>query len=386
MKLAITTKLASNVRAFVLNQYIGQVENPTPEGAGKAAAEYYKTLGLRLNEKKLDEVSRVATEHFNELIKLNAQKIETPKVQKANEKLNSAKAQKAYASSNIASQDVGGVDKDSANLDKGKNNSKFNETKARKAYEKSPNYYYEYGKMSKQAKYDRKHRAMADNKAAYAEYDDLAILKRVNPEQYEKVVAWRAELNKPVQSNNAGKKEAKAEYESSKKIKAKKKLAEIKSKIEHAKERKKAKTLDKEQRNAKYVTGQGQMKTDARIAYRKVKATSDAFANGAAPFHNAEESFKVFEKYGLTGLSVLDTPIGATPKPDVDVPKPSSTSVQKTVENVVENGKKAVEETVEKAGKGKWGWIAAGIGLVAAAFGGKAYMDKKAEQQLDVAA
>ncbi len=329
---------SANVKSYV-QQYLSKYPNASSEAAGVAAHDYFQDLGI-FSKKQLAQVKPLATEHFNQLLKLNAQKIETPKVQKANEKLNSAQAQKIYGIKDVVHDENLNYYYDFHQLPENEKmdrrlrkqedflvaveDAKVERKKAIKRAEKQErrskriikdknlNYYIadieKHNVMTKKTKRKAWHDANALWKSLLKNDEDLEILKRVNPRQYEKELAWRS------------------------------------------------------------------MTPEARMAYKNADAISDAFAS-SEPWRNipissknAEESMKIFEEAGVFNE------------------KPSSKSVQSAVENVVENGKKAVEETVEKAGKGKWGWIAAGIGLVAAAFGGKAYMDKKAEQQLDVAA
>lgn len=94
---------------------------------------------------------------------------------------------------------------------------------------------------------------MSDAKTAFATDEYLEVLKRNNPAEYEKEVA-RLQAENNVVSNNAGKKEANAEYQSSKKKKAAKKAGEVASQAEHKKARM---NNSKSAREARYMTENG---------------------------------------------------------------------------------------------------------------------------------
>ncbi|MCM1009774.1 MAG: hypothetical protein NC390_02705 [Fusobacterium sp.] len=221
---------------------------------------------------------------------------------------------------------------------------------------------------------------MTDAKAAFASEDYLEVLKRNNPAEYEKEVARLKAENETV-SNNAGKKEANAEYQSSKKKKAAKKAGEAASQAEHRKERVRN---SKPAREARYMTENGLMKTEGRKLYRAL-ANHEIVADAPFEWNNAEASARVFEEHGLTDLEK---------KLLKEEKTAASASAKKAVETAAEtasNAAKPVEKAVEqatKSSKGKWGWIAGGVGLVAAAIGGKSYMDNKKaqEQQLNLSA
>lgn len=201
---------------------------------------------------------------------------------------------------------------------------------------------------------------MADAKIAFASEEYLDVLKRNNPAEYEKEVA-RLQAENSVVSNNAGKKEANAEYQSSKKKKAAKKAGEAASQAEHKKARM---NNSKPAREARYMTENGLMKTEVRKLYQ---AINNHQIIAGAPWKSAEESMKVFLENGM-------------------VPEITETAAT-TVERPVARATETAASSAKKAGKGKWGWIAAGAGVVAAAIGGKTYMvNKKSEQQLNLSA
>lgn len=223
---------------------------------------------------------------------------------------------------------------------------------------------------------------MADAKEAFASEDYLEVLKRNNPKEYEKEVA-RLKAENDVVSNNAGKKEANAEYSSSKKKKAAKKASEAESQAEHKKVRIRN---SKPAREARYMTENGLMKTEGRKLYQAIN-NHQIIADAPWSWNNARESARVFEEHGLTELEKklikeeITAPLGAT----------SATSTNSSgVKKAAEQGVSVAEKTTEKAAKsskGKWGWIAGCVGLVAAAIGGKSYMDnKKVKEQLNLSA
>lgn len=172
-----------------------------------------------------------------------------------------------------------------------------------------------------------------------------------------------------VVSNNAGKKEANAEYQSSKKKKAAKKAGEAASQAEH---KKASVNNSKPAREARYMTENGLMKTEGRKLYQAIN-NHQIIAD--APWKSAEESMKVFLENGMV--------------PEI---KPAqaetvATTVERTVARTTETAAETVTSSAKKAGKGKWGWIAAGAGVIATAIGGKMYMDnRKSEQQLNLSA
>lgn len=231
---------------------------------------------------------------------------------------------------------------------------------------------------------------MTDANAAFASEDYLEVLKRNNPAEYEKEVARLKAENETV-SNNAGKKEANAEYQSSKKKKAAKKAAEAASQEEHKNTRVKN---SKPAREARYMTENGLMKTEGRKLYRAI-ANHQIIADAPFEWNSAKASASVFEEHGLTELEKkllkeeITAPLGSTGAASATSSsvKTAAESVAETATHTASKAEKAVEQAT-KSSKGKWGWIAGGVGLVAAAIGGKSYMDNKKaqEQQLNLSA
>lgn len=257
-------------------------------------------------------------------------------------------------------------------------------------------YYQELDNMSVKAKHQRHLRNLQDAKSAFGSEEYLQVLKRNNPDEYARELARLEEQNKPVQSNNAGKQESNADYLSSKKKKAAKKDAEIKSHNE-AQTRRMRRT--KAARNAEYCTSQGIMTNKARKIYDRVSNQLDGSitveVNSPTP-RSAEEVMKFYIEKGLAPLEdVKPTPVPT--KADVAVPteevatspvtKSSSTTTPSvtsrtgsTAENVSNAGKKAAKEAAKKGGK--WGWIIGGAAaLTAAAIGYKMYNDKQVQKQ-----
>lgn len=231
---------------------------------------------------------------------------------------------------------------------------------------------------------------MTDAKTAFATDEYLEVLKRNNPAEYEKELT-RLQAESNVVSNNAAKKEANAGYLSSKKKKAAKKSAETASHAEHKRVRI---NNSKPAREARYMTANGLMKTEGRKLYQALNA-HEIIAD--APWKSAEESMKVFlendmipeksaaisarvfEEHGLTDFEkglAENKPVAAKPA------AAATSSAGHTTAKAAETAAETAANAAKKAGKGKWGWIAAGVGVVAAAIGGKGYMDKqKAEQE-----
>lgn len=218
---------------------------------------------------------------------------------------------------------------------------------------------------------------MADAKTAFAPDEYLEVLKRNNPGQYEKEVS-RLKAENEVVSNNAAKKEANADYLSSKKKKAAKKAGEAASQAEHKRVRIKN---SKPAREARWMTANGKMKTEGRKLYQAIN-NHQIIAD--APWKSAATSARVFEEHGLTNFEkglAESKPVPTKPaatKPAAAVTSSAGSATTKAAETAAESAANAAK----KAGKGKWGWIAAGVGVVAAVIGGKGYMDKqKAEQE-----
>lgn len=213
---------------------------------------------------------------------------------------------------------------------------------------------------------------MTDAKTAFATDEYLEVLRRNNPAEYEKEVA-RLKAENEVVSNNAAKKEANADYLSSKKKKAAKKSAETASHAEHKRTRIKN---SKPAREARWMTANGKMKTEGRKLYQAIN-NHEIIAD--APWKSAAISARVFEEHGLTDFEKsLAESKPSSPKPAAAAISSAGSATTKAAETAAESAANAAK----KAGKGKWGWIAAGVGVVAAVIGGKFYMDKqKAEQE-----
>lgn len=239
------------------------------------------------------------------------------------------------------------------------------------------NHYERLDQMTDGARKKWHQKNMADAKQAFASEEYLEVLKRNNPAEYEKEVA-RLQAEKDVVSNNAGKKEANAEYQSSKKKKATKKAAEAASQTEHKKVRVRN---SKPAREARYITENGLMKTEGRKLYRAI-ANHEIIAD--APWKSAEESMKVFLENGMVPEEIKS----AHAETAAVARTTESAAVRRTAETAVETVAETAASSAKKAAKGKWGWIAGGAGLVAAAIGGKSYIDNKKvqEQQLNLSA
>ena len=226
---------------------------------------------------------------------------------------------------------------------------------------------------------------MTDAKTAFATDAYLDVLRWNNPAEYEKEVA-RLKAENEVVSNNAAKKEANADYLSSKKKKAAKKSAETASHAEHKRTRI---NNSKPAREARWMTANGKMTTEGRKLYQAIN-NHEIIAD--APWKSAEESMKVFLENGRVPEITPAQAETVTTEVERTVAKAAETTAETVAESAANAAKKAAETTAEtvaesaanaakKAGKGKWGWIAAGVGVVAAAIGGKFHMDKQKTEQ-----
>ncbi len=233
-------------------------------------------------------------------------------------------------------------------------------------------YYEELDRMGEGALARRKGRSMRDAKAAFGSEEYLEVLKRNNPDEYAREIARLEEQNKPVQSNNAGKKEANAEYQSSKKKKAAKKSAEAASQAEHKKVRMQN---TKYARESRYLTENGLMRTNERKLYESIKS-HEIIAD--APWKSAEESMQVFIENGLAPLEEAKTEVVTTTKPTGGASGASAKPAASAAEKAAEEGAKAGK----KAAKGKWGWILGGAAALAAgAYGYYAYNQNKQQKE-----
>lgn len=236
-------------------------------------------------------------------------------------------------------------------------------------------YYEELDRMGEGALARRKGRSMRDAKAAFGTEEYLEVLRRNNPDEYAREVARLEEQNKPVQSNNAGKKEANADYQSSKRKKAAKKSAEAASQAEHKKARMQN---SKYARESKYLTENGLMRTNERKLYEAIKS-HEIIAD--APWKSAEESMQVFIEKGLAPLEEAKTEVVTTTtatKPTGGASGASAKPAASAAEKAAEEGAKAGK----KASKGKWGWILGGAAAIAAgAYGYYAYNQNKAQKE-----
>lgn len=256
-------------------------------------------------------------------------------------------------------------------------------------------YYQELDRMSEGARARRKGRSMQEAKAAFGTEEYLEVLKRNNPAEYEREVARLKEQNKPVQSNNAAKKEANAEYQSPKKKKADKKAAEATSQAEHKEVRMRN---SKPAREARYLTRNGLMKTNERKLYEAIKS-HEIIADAPWSWNNAEASARVFEEHGLTDLEKkllkeeIATPIGTSGVTSTTSSRVTKAKVVEQASETAANAAETAASTGAKAAKeaaksgGKWGWILGGAAAIAAAAGGyKMYSDKQQEQKLNLSA
>lgn len=238
-------------------------------------------------------------------------------------------------------------------------------------------YYYEQNQMGNLARKRKTSEQRNIVKDAFTSDDYLEVLKRNNPSEYEKEIALR-NAPKP-KSNNANKKEANADYQSSKKRKLAKKQAEIQSQQKH-----KAYRSTKMSRNAEYLTSQGMMTKEGKKLYQKIKS-HQIIAD--APWKSAQESAKVFMENGFAPIIESD---GKQLEPVSDVVETvvndTASEVKTIVSDAAENVKTAAGNAGKKASKGKWGWIAAGVGILGGAIGVKSYSDNKKSQEIRLSA
>lgn len=264
--------------------------------------------------------------------------------------------------------------------------------------QKATNYYYNELPTTKQDWQKRHQKELQNVKSAFGnDQQYLEYLQRVSPQTYQEEMALRAQ-QAPKETNNAGKKQANAEYVSSKKRKQQKRMNEAASQAEHKKQQV---IKDKSQRNAIYVTEQGQMTTEARRAYKKADRISEMASDNA--FRNeirrqeqsvlgvsksAEESARVFAE---NGFGPAASPTGGHARRHgrragssggysfSTSPSPSHSSTSSTASSVVSDTvkpgvKEKIEETVKpkpgngsNGGKGKYWLIAAiatGLGML----------------------
>ena len=234
-------------------------------------------------------------------------------------------------------------------------------------------YYYEQNQMGNLARKRKTSEQRNMVKDAFTSDDYLEVLKRNNPSEYEKEIALR-NAPKP-KSNNANKKEANADYQSSKKRKLAKKQAEIQSQQKH-----KAYRSTKMSRNAEYLTSQGMMTKEGKKLYQKIKS-HQIIAD--APWKSAQESAKVFMENGFAPIIESD---GKQLEPVSDVIETvvndTASEVKTIVSDAAENVKTAAGNAGKKASKGKWGWILGGAAAIAAgAYGYYAYNQNKAQKE-----
>lgn len=175
--------------------------------------------------------------------------------------------------------------------------------------------------------------------------------------------------SKPI-SNKQNKKQANAEYSSSKKVKEEKKKAEIRSKKEHECVRKQN---TRAQRNAKYCSQNGHMATEsgARANYQKVLTEMAESAKRTMPIADWVAPERHFANINPQDLEVaFGAPIEAEIIAD-EVQDISKSTTMKTVEEVANAAKKATKS------HNKVLMAVGGIGFaIAAAFGYKGHLDK----------
>lgn len=213
-------------------------------------------------------------------------------------------------------------------------------------------HYYQFNELSKKARKNLHERNLKEGKAAFANDEYLTFLKEKYPELYKEQIK---EQN--IVSNNQAKKAANKEYLSSKDIKKSKKAAEQASLTENKSFRRR---LGKRQRNLEYMTSQGLMTPEAKIAYQDALKRQQPFKyiEYTPQIKSAKDSMQVFIEKGLV------TPVSQTASNTANTAKTAA----KTAESAAKGTEKAVVETLSKGGsKGKIAAIA--IGLIALAAG-----------------
>lgn len=256
-------------------------------------------------------VSEVHAQFTAEQLKANVKPITTPTVQNAVTKINSQEAQRHYN---------------------------------------------DFHSLTKEGRQKLHKRNMQEAKSAFAGDEYIKFLEENHPDLIEKEV--------PKTSNNKNKKQANAEYMSSKKKK------EIKKKNEHISQETHKRYRDtKPRRNAKYLTSQGQMTKEAKRVYKTLLKIQGQLERGFTPFHSAKESMQVFIENGLA-------PIITESKNPTAKPPTTAKPVQEAVETAVETSAKNTLNTVKKSHNKTLIAIGSGIvGLGALMFGYKTYKD-----------
>ena len=317
-------KNVDSVRTYV-RDYLRQNPKASETQVLVETKGYFQTNAkqLGISKKQISQIAPVVSEvhaQFTaEQLKANVKPVTTPTVQNAVTKINSQEAQRHYD---------------------------------------------DFHSLTRKGKQRLHKRNMQEAKSAFGGDEYIRFLEEKHPDLIEKEV--------PKTSNNKNKKQANAEYMSSKKKK------EIKKKNEHISQELHKRYRDtKPKRNARYLTSQGQMTKEAKRIYNTLLKIQGQLERGLAPFHSAKESMQVFIENGLAPIieSKKPTATPATPvKPPTSV-KPAQ-PVQEAVETAVETSAKNTLNTVKKSHNKTLIAIGSGIvGLGALMFGYKTYKD-----------
>ena len=357
--------LCQYFRPACFHEYVGKIERKSYMVAVNltAVSVDFARNYMRSNPNATEHDLQVGLRNHLQELKKNGEKISKKQIAQA-----SANTGELYkvTSSEIKATLLPNV---SATTEKAVNG--LNAQQARASYPKynahlaADHHYEDLTGLSKKARTNLHKRNLADGKAAFGGDTYQEWLKENHPELVE------SETPAPV-SNKQNKKEVNTDYQSSKKRKAAKKQAEVKSQEAHRNSR-----PTKAARNAEYCTSQGIMTKPPKKQYDSVSRALDGSINISIN-EEANSTLKKMKEYYQGLEAAVPTPKTSVPTPKTQVLKPKTTTpTSSTVEQVV----KSVEKEL-KGGK-LVAWVTA-IGVGVMGLVGIANMLKKASPEKEM--